>query len=144
MPLAERELQVPPGPDTGSEGSEQTADSLAPSTTGSPRELKSIASFLHVLSSQRASTDLDTETFNALVDLQLSSKEPIRAPWFRTTDQQRVRGPVHWRMSGVPCSWHRGLADGLPRRRPVPPGLLRSPHRCPLGSPPGSRCAWPA
>ena len=88
-------------PDTASEGSAYTADSLATSATGSPDKLRSISSYLHVLHSKRHTTELDDETFNALVDYQLSSKEPIRAPWFRTAEQQAARVSMR---SAILCS----------------------------------------
>ena len=82
------------GEDIASEASAHINGSLASSTQGSPNKIRSIASYLHVLHSQRATTDLDDETFQALVDYQLTAREPIRAPWFRPNQEPRVRGPA--------------------------------------------------
>ena len=108
-------------PDTASEGSAQTTDSLATSATGSPHTLRSISSYLHVLHSKRATTDLDDETFNALVDFQLSSKVPIRAPWFRTAEQQAVRVSRLWCLeSSLPASHTAAACTRRTPREPPP------------------------
>ena len=49
-----------------------------------------MASFLHVLHSKKAATELDNGTFKALVDYQVASRQPIRAPWFRDVKALKV------------------------------------------------------
>ena len=49
-----------------------------------------MASFLHVLHSKKAATELDNGTFEALVDYQVASRQPIRAPWFRDVKALKV------------------------------------------------------
>lgn len=83
--MLQRRLQTSSG-DTQS----PSADSLTSSTISTPQELRSVASFLHVLHSKKAATELDEDTFQALVDYQVASRQPIRAPWFRDVKTLKV------------------------------------------------------
>ena len=86
-----------------------SADSLTSSSLSTPQELRSVASFLHVLHSKNPRpkeakpTELDEDTFQRLVDYQVASRQPIRAPWFRDVRTLKV---------GLAMCSH-GLAHGL-------------------------------
>eukprot|EP00884_Botryococcus_braunii_P016300 jgi/Botrbrau1/3353/Bobra.0048s0047.1 len=69
--------------------------------TGPP--LEQLASLCHVAHSQKKKSDVPKDQIMSLVDLQIKATKPIRAPWYRSTENKAGYGGSKTDYSTSPC-----------------------------------------